>query len=152
MLIFDTFSVSSLEILSTIQEIHGFLRIQDYEHESFPYLRNLRRIGSINSTDLYMLVCGFTSKIEKNMSMFSMYMLFCAISVVPSTFEFISNNQLREIDLSSLEEVIGGGITASFNPELCFSGNLSHFSQQPNCIGSYRKAAEFCCMFLENNL
>ena len=43
-------SLSRLELLSTITEIRGYLRIQGWQHQTFPYLRNLRRIGSPNGT------------------------------------------------------------------------------------------------------
>ena len=43
-------SVSRLELLSTITEIRGHLRIQGWQDQTFPYLRNLRRIGSPNGT------------------------------------------------------------------------------------------------------
>jgi len=41
-----------LELLSTIQEIQGPLRIDGWTEETFPYLRNLRRIGHLNATTL----------------------------------------------------------------------------------------------------
>ena len=46
------FSLSRLEILSTIIEIRGPLRIQGWPEQTFPYLRNLRRVGHPNGTTL----------------------------------------------------------------------------------------------------
>ena len=77
------------------------------------------------------------------------YHYFVTTDIVQSSLVLLVNEALREIDLSSLEEVIGGGIVAfANNPSLCFSGNLSHFSQQPNCIVNYKKADSLCCKFL----
>ena len=45
-------SLTRLELLSTIQEIRGPLRIQGWTGQAFPYLRNLRRIGHPNGTTL----------------------------------------------------------------------------------------------------
>ena len=43
-------SVSRLELLSTITEIRGYLRIEGWQDQTFPYLRSLRRVGSPNGT------------------------------------------------------------------------------------------------------
>ena len=43
-------SVSRLELLSTITEIRGHLRIQGWQDQTFPYLRNLRRVGNPSGT------------------------------------------------------------------------------------------------------
>ena len=48
-------SSSRLEILSTITEIRGPLRIQSWQGQTFPYLRNLRRVGHPNGTTLDLL-------------------------------------------------------------------------------------------------
>ena len=45
-------SLTRLELLSTIQEIRGPLSIQGWTGQTFPYLRNLRRIGHPNATTL----------------------------------------------------------------------------------------------------
>ena len=45
-------SFSRLETLSTITEIRGPLRIQGWPEQTFPYLRNLRRVGHPNGTTL----------------------------------------------------------------------------------------------------
>ena len=51
-------SLSRLELLSTIQEIRGPLRIQGWRRQMFPYLRNLRRIGHPNGTTLSLNCSG----------------------------------------------------------------------------------------------
>ena len=53
-------SHEELELLSTIREIRGPLRIQGWDGRSFPYLRNLRRIGHENGSKIN-LPCGGVS-------------------------------------------------------------------------------------------
>ena len=55
-------SVDNLELLSTIQEIRGPLRIQFWDGESFPYLRNLRVIGAENATTINAPCSGVSCK------------------------------------------------------------------------------------------
>ena len=50
-------SLPALEVLSTIQEIRGALQIIGYPGTTFPYLRNLRRVGSQNQDDLVDELC-----------------------------------------------------------------------------------------------
>ena len=54
-------SYSRLEILSTIEEIRGPLRIERFPSPTFPYLRNLKRIGSPD-TEMSVTACGSESK------------------------------------------------------------------------------------------
>ena len=54
-------SHDNLELLSTIQEIRGPLRIQAWDGESFPYLRNLRVVGD-NATTITVGCGGVDSK------------------------------------------------------------------------------------------
>lgn len=56
--LFLLFSLSHLEVLSTIMEIRGPLRIQGWQGETFSYLRNLRRIGHTNGTTLNRVCSG----------------------------------------------------------------------------------------------
>ena len=51
-------SYSRLEILSTIEEIRGPLYIVGYPESTFPYLRNLRVIGSDDTNDTLFTHCG----------------------------------------------------------------------------------------------
>ena len=60
----------------------------------------------------------------------------------------IDNTNLKDIDLSSLEE-IRGPIGFSSNPQLCFTGNLTIYVQDPypSCVspsGSHRRDHEEC--------
>ena len=60
-----------------------------------------------------------------------------------------SNLQLREIDLSSLESISGGGILYSANPQLCYVGNFSTYVENPTtqhqCIVSpFRRDPQMC--------
>ena len=49
------------ELLSDIQEIRGLLRIEGWRGVSFPYLRNLKIIGSQNGTK-FTATCGTEMK------------------------------------------------------------------------------------------
>ena len=46
MCLFSTLSYTQLEVLSTVVEIKEVLRIDRYPLITFPYLRNLRRVGT----------------------------------------------------------------------------------------------------------
>ena len=58
------------------------------------------------------------------------------------------NNQLQELDLSSLETVSGGGVLTVDNPQLCYVGNLSMYltnpSEQHQCIVRSRRDPQTC--------
>lgn len=121
----STFSHDNLEVLSTIQEINGPLRIQGWDGQSFPYLRNLRVVGD-NATTLPVL-CG----------------------MVPLDFSLIiaGNPDLVEIDFSSLEEIRGGSYAWVSNPNLCFTGNYSNYlvdQTETLCVGSPRRDGDDC--------
>lgn len=123
------FSNEELELLSTIREIRGPLRIQGWDGTSFSYLHNLRRIGHENG-DKINLRCGEVS---------SDFTLLIAM-----------NSNLREIDFSSLEEIRGGGFVLFNNPQLCYAGNFSNYLADPSatqCISKRvpaRKDPETC--------
>lgn len=61
-------SFTSLELLSTIQEIRGPLRISGWMEERFPYLRNLRKIGHANGTTLT-VDCGGQCELSGQVSL-----------------------------------------------------------------------------------
>lgn len=42
---------SALELLSTIREIRGALEIKKFPGTTFPYLRNLQRVGTVGSQE-----------------------------------------------------------------------------------------------------
>ena len=52
-----------------------------------------------------------------------------------------------EIDLSSLEEIRGGGLVFFNNPQLCYTGNFSTYltdASAHQCISSPRRDADEC--------
>ena len=57
---YNYFSYSTLEVLSTIEEISGALYIHDFTESTFPYLRNLRIVGSDDSQQAISLQAGET--------------------------------------------------------------------------------------------
>ncbi len=58
------------------------------------------------------------------------------------------NADLRGIDLSSLKEIRGGGYVNARNPELCYTGDLSLYLEDPSYqlleIPPLRKASNEC--------
>ena len=55
---------------------------------------------------------------------------------------------LTEIDLSSLEEVSGGGVFHFNNLELCYTGDILRLSNHTkNCVSSPRRDSEDCCEY-----
>ena len=122
-------SLSRLELLSTITEIRGYLRIDDWRQQTFPYLRNLRRVGSPKCTTI-----SFGGACSDDYSL-----------------SILRNTRLQQIDLSSLESISGGGLLFLGNPELCYVGNLSMYlddpTTQPQCLGMsqpFRKDTQTC--------
>ena len=122
-------SLSRLELLSTITEIRGYLRIDGWRQQTFPYLRNLRRVGSPNGTTI-----SFGGGCPEDYSV-----------------SILRNAQLQQIDLSSLESISGGGLLFLGNPELCYVGNLSRYlddpTTQPQCLSRtlpFRKDPQTC--------
>ena len=122
-------SISRLELLSTITEIRGPLEIWGWPEQTFPYLRNLQKIGHPNGT---------TRSLPPG---------------CPDDYSLLIflNAQLQQIDLSSLESISGGGILFLGNPELCYVGNLSTYLDnqmtQPQCLGRtqpFRKDPQTC--------
>jgi len=60
------FSFSNLEVLSTIEEVYGPVRIQSLPSQvtDFPYLRNLRIIDTTNTSTPLELVCTTAERRE----------------------------------------------------------------------------------------
>ncbi|XP_064389307.1 epidermal growth factor receptor-like isoform X3 [Halichondria panicea] len=122
------FDYSQFEVLSTIQEIRGPVRIQGLPVTSFPYLRNLKRIDTTNSTVKVELGCG------------------------PDTLDpyalDLTNNQFQSIDLSSLEEIRGDGLRYAVNQQLCYVGDLLSYLADPinqtQCITRERRPPNEC--------
>ena len=161
--LFPFLSVTRLELLSTIQEIRGPLRIEGWEGQTFPYLRNLRRIGHPNGTTLS-IQCGRQCELSWPISagnagewraVFFIYTIHWAFWIIYSSYAVqyslvvYQNNQLQELDLSSLETISGGGVLIVDNPQLCYVGNLSMYltnpSEQHQCItSSHRRDPQTC--------
>ena len=62
----------------------------------------------------------------------------------------IFNTQLTQLDLSSLEEIRGLGITSALNSELCYVGDLEKFvvnNESRNCIFIDRKDEANCSKY-----
>ena len=61
----------------------------------------------------------------------------------------VRNLQLRQIDLSSLEGISGGGVFSFNNPHLCYVGNLSTYldsqTTQHQCIISLSRRDPQTC-------
>ena len=55
-------SAEQFEILLSLQEIRGPLRIQQWDGVSYPYLRNLRIIGGENASTITLNCGGSLSK------------------------------------------------------------------------------------------
>ena len=64
----------------------------------------------------------------------------------PYVLDLRGNFVLKEIDLSSLEEIRGSGILWNNNPSLCFVGNVTRFvvTDSPNCVARQRGDAAEC--------
>lgn len=77
---FHTYSYSQLEDLSTIEEIRGMLSIQDYPEEAFPYLRNLKIVGTFDNANLSQIPdCDNDSNSSKQLSLHDC--VFCNVLV-----------------------------------------------------------------------
>ena len=72
-----------------------------------------------------------------------MYNYHCFVPDIPSVL-FIHENSLTEIDFSSLEEIVGGGVWYVGNSALCLVGDLLRFSNKPNCESTPRRSVEDC--------
>eukprot|EP00731_Ephydatia_muelleri_P019330 Em0012g155a len=116
-------SGADLEVLSTIQEIQGFLRIESLNTlTSFPYLRNLKKIGFPGAA-VNLSITGPLCQ-PGGAQMYSL--------VLRST-------SLQSIDFSSLEVIQYGGYVLGGNPQLCYVGNFTHHladTNLPVCLSS----------------
>ncbi|KAL5488667.1 hypothetical protein EMCRGX_G017643 [Ephydatia muelleri] len=108
---------NDLEVLSTIQEIQGFLRIESLSTlTSFPYLRNLKKIG-YPGTAVNLSITG--SRCQPGGPQW--YSLVLRIT-----------SQLQSIDFSSLEVIQYGGYLLGGNPQLCYVGNFTRHLANTN--------------------
>ncbi len=117
----------ALSKLSTIRHITGSLSIEFFGYQEFPYLSNLEIIGS-DSNALGNFPCN-----RSNLTAYSIY---------------ITSTDLVSIDLSSLKEISGSGVSIENNPDLCFVGDFGQYltnSIHEVCVGnSYRRTMEEC--------
>lgn len=124
------FSPLILNDLIDIQEIRGSLDISGFNRADFPYLSNLKMIGTYPN-EVLSLFCNVSDSSER-----SKY----SINIV--------NTHLESIDLSSLESVRGGGVRLVDNPSLCYLGNLSYYLSDTSfssCIlDGHRRSEDEC--------
>ena len=123
---------SPLDKLSTIREITGSLSIELFPKTSFPYLSNLEIIGSD----------------------FSEVGIFPCLSKEPDRpySIYITRTDLVSIDLSSLRDISGGGVSLDRNCDLCFVGDFSQFITNTSadlCLSNqYRLPIDNCSKLL----
>ena len=99
-----------LNVLRNIAEIRGGLQVVVSGITEFPYLSNLKSIGS-GVDEIFNALC-----LEENRR----------YSII------IESPDLVSIDLSSLESISNGGILLNNNPDLCYIGNLSFYLTDPS--------------------
>nr|BAA81724.2 protein tyrosine kinase [Ephydatia fluviatilis] len=128
-------SGANLELLSTIQEVQGYLRIEGLNTvTSFPYLRNLKTVGFPGA--------AYNRSITRtNLCQPGGYQLYSLM---------VLSTSLQSIDFSSLRSIQYGGYILGRNPQLCYVGNFSRRladSNAPVCLSTssaYRKDPSSC--------
>ena len=129
----NIYSSDDLLKLTTIRHITGSLSIELFNSpDLFPYLSNLETVGN-DSNEVVSFLCNGSS----SSSPYSIY---------------ITGTDLVGIDLSSLREINGGGVSIDNNPSLCFVGDFSRYitnSSADYCTGEdYRRPSEECSELL----
>ena len=128
-----------LNVLNSIHEIQGALRIESWDEPSFPYLSNLQYIGCNTSTPMKTI----TSPALANNG--------CDLPSNPVAVLINGNNNMTSLDLSSLKKVCGGSVVMFNNPQLCYVGEFSYYvenSSQVTCLGyQYARESEQCGNF-----
>ncbi len=126
---------SSLDKLSTIKEITGSLSIEVFRQTtSFPYLSNLEIIGS-------------------DFSRVGKFRCFPSNALSTPYSIYITNTDLVSIDLSSLQQINGGGVSIDRNNDLCYVGDFSQYITNTSadlCLGgnNYIRPIEDCSKLL----
>ena len=127
-LIVSSSPADELSAISTIRHITGSLSIELYNHPTFPYLSNLETIGS-NFSDVRSLPCDNGA------------------AHLPYSI-YITETDLISIDLSSLRDINGGGVSVDNNPKLCFVGDFGQYLRNSSanlCLGNqHRRPMEEC--------
>ena len=128
-----------LNVLNSIREIQGALRIESWDHSSFPYLSNLEYIGCNQSSVLRPIDSRALSTAG------------CDIPNNPVALIIQGNLNLLSLDLSSLRQICGGSVVMFNNPQLCFVGDFDLFlsnSTQVTCRGNqFARDSEQCGNF-----
>ena len=80
----------------------------------------------------------------------------CALTFAVSyALQLINSPGLMSIDLSSLEEIRGGGLQYALNSQLCYVGNLPSYLTNPEtqlqCIRDERRNPSECSKFCHND-
>ena len=101
-----------LDVLNSVREIQGALKIESWDGPTFPYLSNLQYIGCNVSTPLKMISSEIAGLEE------------CDLQSDPVAVIIQGNRNLTSIDLSSLQEVCGGSVVMFNNPQLCYIGEF----------------------------
>ena len=127
------YSSDDLLKLTTIRHITGSLSFDLFNFpDLFPYLSNLETVGS-DFDEVLSFPCNGSS----SSSPYSIY---------------ITGTDLVGIDLSSLREINGGGVSIDNNPSLCFVGDFSRYitnSSADYCTGEdYRRPTDECSELL----
>ena len=154
-------------MLSTIQEIQGFLRIESLNTlTSFPYLRNLKKIGYPGAA-VNLTISGSRCLPGGRKS----HVCCAALCHYLPTAQWYSlvlrSTSLQSIDFSSLEVIQYGGYVLGGNPQLCYVGNFTRHlanTNLPVCLSASNsrrdpaacsKLDAFTCviatLFLETN-
>ncbi|KAL5488663.1 hypothetical protein EMCRGX_G017639 [Ephydatia muelleri] len=135
-------SGADLEVLSTIQEIQGFLRIESLTTlTSFPYLRNLKKIGFPGAA----VNLSITGPL-------------CQPGGAQWYSLVLRSTSLQSIDFSSLEVIQYGGYVLGGNPQLCYVGNFTRHladTNLPVCLSSNtacRMDPTACSKYLNGDL
>ena len=115
-----------LNVLNSVREIQGALKIENWDESTFPYLSSVQYIG-----------CN-TSAILGNFSLPLLLDAGCDLSNHPVVILIHGNLELISLDLSSLKKVCGGSVVMSNNPQLCYVGDFNAYftnSSQITCHG-----------------
>lgn len=121
-------SLSVLNDLNDVREIRGSLDISGFNGSVFPYLSNLKAVGT-DSSQLLSQPCNSSSDTVK-------------YSII------IADTSLASIDLSSLETVSGGGVRLENNTSLQRLDNLCYYLNNAllssSCILNNHKSTGEC--------
>ena len=134
--VFFVYRPEDLNVLNSIREIQGALRIESWDHSTFPYLSNLEYIGCNMTNVLWPIDSPVLSGAG------------CHIPDHPVAVLIHSSLELLSLDFLSLKQICGGSVVMFNNPQLCFLGDFNPFfsdSSQITCLGDrYARDPEQC--------